>query len=647
MILRRRAFSLIELLWAMGLLALLAGLAFVGAGKPSSATSRSLADVVAAELVTARGLARSQQVPVAVRLHCQNGPIANALSLWRGDHQPRCIKNLNLAAELPRGQIFWGVWGSSSTPTLDRPALAGSTPFSVRDWFAPQAVPADPMVVFTPDGMAWSNDLPLIQGAYRLVACTGAESSNANPIGSTVVDPRPAYFSLTAVQQPNTISIELQGAVHVDGGVLGQDGSVAVRACHSQPPAFAQRLSVPANSTPVVTSLKLSPEAPSSLPPGVQAQVSREGHVVLSVQAQDADGDALLCEFTASGGGFTNSGSNKMQWDPADQLWKASWVFRPNPADATSTRYQIDCHVKDERGTPAVAAVGVQLTAQLELVVLDRLVYGRIPYEELYSMNSDGSDRRVLQVMKAIRGPADFPSISPDGSKILFTNERTLDLWVVNVDGSGARQLTSGRGCYGANWSPDGSKILFAAEFGGAAHLYLMPASGELNPPLSGSPLLPPRQLAAPVEIPWCQPGFNRTGDKIVTLAKPPGSALIGLYVFNLTTNSGAFLGAPETQGPTAGYGNPSFCPDPANQDLIAFDYGSGGGRQLQLIRVHGRGRTSLAAGGGVTFVSTPVWSPTGQRLAFLTDRICVGDFAAGRLNNEKQLLDLAGAFDW
>ena len=33
-------------------------------------------------------------------------------------------------------------------------------------------------------------------------------------------------------------------------------------------------------------------------------------------------------------------------------------------------------------------------------------MYGRIPYEELYSMNSDGSDRRVLQVMKAIRGPS-------------------------------------------------------------------------------------------------------------------------------------------------------------------------------------------------------------------------------------------------
>src|SRR5690606_3487509 len=57
-------------------------------------------------------------------------------------------------------------------------------------------------------------------------------------------------------------------------------------------------------------------------------------------------------------------------------------------------------------------------------------------------------------------------TISPDGSRIIFTSTRSgdLDLWVMDADGSNPRQLTDTLGYEGgAFYSADGSKIVFRA----------------------------------------------------------------------------------------------------------------------------------------------------------------------------------------
>jgi len=62
-------------------------------------------------------------------------------------------------------------------------------------------------------------------------------------------------------------------------------------------------------------------------------------------------------------------------------------------------------------------------------------------------------------------GEIDAPSFSPDSFKIAFgkpyvyTNDIT-NIWVVNVDGSNPRKLTSKGGRW-PSWSPDGSKIVY------------------------------------------------------------------------------------------------------------------------------------------------------------------------------------------
>ncbi len=70
-----------------------------------------------------------------------------------------------------------------------------------------------------------------------------------------------------------------------------------------------------------------------------------------------------------------------------------------------------------------------------------------------------------------------YPSISPDGSKIVFTYKG--DLYVVGANGGDARQLTFHTAHdYQAIWSPDGNTIAFASDRYGNFDIYVMPAIG-------------------------------------------------------------------------------------------------------------------------------------------------------------------------
>jgi dipeptidyl aminopeptidase/acylaminoacyl peptidase len=85
-------------------------------------------------------------------------------------------------------------------------------------------------------------------------------------------------------------------------------------------------------------------------------------------------------------------------------------------------------------------------------------------FDRLFVMNADGSGVRVLTDANV---HVQDPEWSPDGSRFVFSNGG--DIFLVNVDGTGFRQLT-GRGTPGElrggrwpSWSPDGSTIVFSA----------------------------------------------------------------------------------------------------------------------------------------------------------------------------------------
>jgi Tol biopolymer transport system component len=89
-------------------------------------------------------------------------------------------------------------------------------------------------------------------------------------------------------------------------------------------------------------------------------------------------------------------------------------------------------------------------------------VWALYPYR-IYSANPDGSDIRLLTGSGAYDAEA---TISPDGSRIVFTSTREgdLDIYTMNADGSDVRRLTNEPGYDGgAFFSWDGTKIVYRA----------------------------------------------------------------------------------------------------------------------------------------------------------------------------------------
>ena len=78
------------------------------------------------------------------------------------------------------------------------------------------------------------------------------------------------------------------------------------------------------------------------------------------------------------------------------------------------------------------------------------------------------------------------PQISPAGDRIIYTlssaDSETAkvksDLWICNVDGSDARQLTqTGERNSGGRWSPDGKSIAFVSDRAGKGGVFLLDAA--------------------------------------------------------------------------------------------------------------------------------------------------------------------------
>ena len=99
------------------------------------------------------------------------------------------------------------------------------------------------------------------------------------------------------------------------------------------------------------------------------------------------------------------------------------------------------------------------------------------PPQQIWVMSVDGSDQTALTDLKASSVRSFNPNWSPDASEVAFSSSRALDgsdaanpngtinIWVMNADGTGVRPLTTltaaGADCGFASWSPDGTKLAF------------------------------------------------------------------------------------------------------------------------------------------------------------------------------------------
>lgn len=92
-----------------------------------------------------------------------------------------------------------------------------------------------------------------------------------------------------------------------------------------------------------------------------------------------------------------------------------------------------------------------------------KYVWPVFPTFDIYVSNLKGE---VIQQLTNEPGYDAEATLSPDGTKIVFTSDRSgdLELYTMNVDGTNVRQLTDELGYDGgAFFSPDGTKIVWRA----------------------------------------------------------------------------------------------------------------------------------------------------------------------------------------
>jgi len=194
------------------------------------------------------------------------------------------------------------------------------------------------------------------------------------------------------------------------------------------------------------------------------------------------------------------------------------------------------------------------------------------------------------------------PAWSPDGRRIAYV-EAKADVWVMDADGLGARNLTDGvfKFAKAPGWSPDGRRIVFFATRDDAAwSLYIVDADG------GGL-----RAVAEDVgSLPM--PAWSPDGQRILFVADRDGEP--GTLDLVATDPEG---GSRRTiRGNVPFLCAPAWSPDGGR---FAFaDFGpSPGSLQLAIAQADGTviERLEMNAEGRDVF---PAWSPDGRRIAYV-----------------------------
>ena len=234
-------------------------------------------------------------------------------------------------------------------------------------------------------------------------------------------------------------------------------------------------------------------------------------------------------------------------------------------------------------------------------------------FQEIYSMNSDGTNERRLTNNTV----ADYGARwSHDKSKIIFTRvtANVEQLWTMNPDGTGEIQLTNTvNNDHAASYKPDGSKIVFSrcdATF--LCDIYTMNPDGSNQQPFNGAAIPSEDEDFA---------SYSPDGSRIVygRINPDPGIPTSGLYTLTETTIMARLTSPALPIGDREARYSPDGTKISYNRFPDILSNANQNGIELYRMNANGSGQTNFT--NNAVFDNNAIWTQDSTTVAFHSRR--------------------------
>ncbi|MCA9778601.1 MAG: hypothetical protein KC800_17860 [Candidatus Eremiobacteraeota bacterium] len=374
---------------------------------------RGLAYTIASELRAARAEAQRSGKIVAVCFPSEErtNSLSRSAVVRKGEQRGHIAKIMGFGDEYD-ATFFIGTWPGAVVD--DSHELPISWTISTADEMA---------IYFRPDGSAFSNEIPAIDGNYAIVSASGYSGSFNGPGGV-----------LTGAKNPSTVWVSASGSVTVDelklpaGSLPEGESTLAV--------AEFDLSNEPSPTAPTILFTKFLPEKVDGMdtasvgqnyvsvhPSQKEGGYLEYGIATIEIKAKDRDGGPLTytLEATASAGDtgkFTVSnleGQMRYVYDEGerDYVWHSVISWRPPPGAPPDLIYELTVLVNDPDGNSVEVSSGAGLLPRVSSLPPARLVMCTVD-KELYLANLDGANE--IEITK--NGEEVLPFFSADGSLI-------------------------------------------------------------------------------------------------------------------------------------------------------------------------------------------------------------------------------------